>query len=101
MCLPESCRSSASPKVSFARNFGRLEPSEVLLPRALADSPEVAFAAPSALPRTVRDDWMFEEDIAAAELLKAYSVQSLDGFGFQSHDDALIRAGGASDSVSG
>ena len=64
-------------------------------PRGLAECPEVAFAAPSTLPRTVRDDWMFEEDVAAAELLKAYSVQSLDGFGFQSDDDALIRAGGA------
>jgi DNA mismatch repair protein MutS len=83
------------PEGELRAELGRLEPSEVLLPRALAESPEIAFAAPSTLPRTVRDDWMFEEDIAAAELLKAYSVQSLDGFGFQSHDDALIRAGGA------
>ncbi|MDX1646152.1 MAG: DNA mismatch repair protein MutS [Longimicrobiales bacterium] len=75
--------------------IGRLEPSELLLPRALADSPELADAAPVGVPRTVRDDWMFEEDVASEELLRVYGLQSLDGFGFQSRDGPLVRAAGA------
>ena len=38
---------------------------------------------------------MFEHDVAAPELLETYSVQSLDGFGFQPSDDTLVRASGA------
>lgn len=75
--------------------LGRIEPSELLLPRALAESPQVAEAVPGGVPRTVRDDWMFEEDVASDELLRVYALQSLDGFGFQSGDAALIRAAGA------
>lgn len=75
--------------------LGRLEPSELLLPRRLSESREVAAAASASVPRTVRDDWMFEEDVATDELLRVYSVQSLDGFGFQSADNLLVRAAGA------
>ncbi|MDX1492962.1 MAG: DNA mismatch repair protein MutS [Longimicrobiales bacterium] len=74
--------------------LGRLEPSELLLPRRLADDPAVARSLPAGLPATVRDDWMFEEDVATDELLRVYSVQSLDGFGFQSEDGLLVRAAG-------
>jgi len=83
------------PSGELRAELGRLEPSELLLPRALAESEDVEYAAPAALSRTVRDDWMFEEDIASAELMKAYAIQSLDGFGFQSDDGALVRAAGA------
>ncbi|MBT8487418.1 MAG: DNA mismatch repair protein MutS [Gemmatimonadetes bacterium] len=75
--------------------LGRLEPSELLLPRRLAESDGVSRAAPGSLPRTVRDDWIFEEDVATEEILRVYSVQSLDGFGFQSDDGLLVRAAGA------
>lgn len=75
--------------------LGRLEPSELLLPRRLAESEDVAVSAQASLPRTVRDDWIFEEDVATEELLRVYSVQSLDGFGFQPDDGLLIRAAGA------
>ena len=75
--------------------LGRLEPSELLLPRSLAEDPLVDRAAPPTLPRTIRDDWMFEEDVASSELLKTYGVRSLDGFGFQSDDGELIRAAGS------
>ena len=76
--------------------LGRLEPSELLLPRALAELSElsVEVVAPG-VPRTVRDDWMFEADVCSDELLRAYGLQSLDGFGFQSDDQVLVRAVGA------
>lgn len=83
------------PKGELRAELGRLEPSEILLPRALADSEQVAFAVPPGLPVTVRDDWMFEEDVASRELVSAFGLQSLDGFGFQAGDGALARAAGA------
>lgn len=88
-----SVRAVAAP--DLRAELGRLEPSELLLPRRLAESEDIAGAAPVSLPRTVRDDWMFEEDVATEELLRVYSVQSLDGFGFQSDDGLLVRAAGA------
>jgi DNA mismatch repair protein MutS len=83
------------PSGELRAELGRLEPSELLVPRALAERPELEHAVPSALARTVRDDWMFEEDVAKAELLSAYAVRSLDGFGFQPSDAALVRAAGS------
>jgi DNA mismatch repair protein MutS len=83
------------PSGELGAELGRIEPSELLVPRALAERPELEHAVPSALARTVRDDWMFEEDVAEAELLRAYAVRSLDGFGFQPSDTALVRAAGS------
>lgn len=75
--------------------LGRLEPSEVLVPRARAEDRELDRAVPSGVPRTIRDDWMFEEDVCGPELLRVYALQSLDGLGFQSDDAALVRAAGS------
>ena len=82
------------PPEELAAELGRLEPSEVLLPRGLegARVPGVEAGAPAL---TYRDDWMFEADVGAAELLRAYGVQSLEGFGFQAGDAPLARAAGA------
>jgi DNA mismatch repair protein MutS len=76
--------------------LGRLEPAELLVPRALAERGDLERlgAAPD-VPRTVRDDWLFEQDVAGDELRKVYAVRSLDGFGIQSGDGALVRAAGA------
>ncbi len=72
--------------------LGRAEPSEILLPRSLED----AEGGPtSGAVRTFRDDWMFEEDVAAEALREAYGLHALDGFGFQAGDGALVRAAGA------
>ena len=84
----------AVPVDEIRAELGRIEPAEMLLPRGLSTDPWVAAAVPE-VPRTVRDDWMFEEDVSAADLLRVYAVQSLDGFGFQSGDGALIRCAGA------
>jgi len=76
--------------------LGRLEPSELLLPRSLADADEIErVGIQERVPRTTRDDWMFETDVCGDALTRAYAVQSLDGFGFQSGDDALVCASGA------
>ncbi len=83
------------PVEELRAELGRLEPSELLVPRALAESDAVEAAAPAGLPRTVRDDWLFERDVCAAELERVYAVRSLDGFGIQAADDLLVRAAGA------
>ncbi|MDE3004757.1 MAG: DNA mismatch repair protein MutS, partial [Gemmatimonadota bacterium] len=56
---------------------------------------ELERAVPSGVPRTIRDDWIFEEDVCGPELLRVYALQSLDGLGFQSDDTALVRAAGS------
>jgi DNA mismatch repair protein MutS len=83
------------PPGELRAELGRIEPSELLLPRSLAQDSAIEQAVGGSVPRTVRDDWMFEEDVAGRALLESYSVQSLDGFGFQSGDGDLIRAAGA------
>jgi len=80
---------------ALSAELGRIEPSEILIARTLTQDPEVAAAVPPSVPHTVRDDWMFENDVATEELLRVYGIQSLDGFGFQTHDAELIRAAGA------
>ncbi len=82
-------------EAELGAELGRLEPSELLIPRALDDRGGAGPSAGEGGPaRTVRDDWMFEVDICADELARLYGVQSLDGFGFQSGDAALVGAVG-------
>ncbi|HSM03125.1 MAG TPA: DNA mismatch repair protein MutS [Longimicrobiales bacterium] len=83
---------------ALSDELGRVEPSELLLPRSLQDRPEVAsLPAPSAggPARTVRDDWLFDAELAREELERRYRVRSLEGFGFEADDDLLVRAAGA------
>ena len=69
----------------------RFEPREILIPESWQD----------AVPRrpsvvvTVRPDWLFGLETARDALVRRYRVQSLDGFGFEREDKALIRAAGA------
>ena len=84
------------PAGELRAELGRLEPSELLMPRSLER--EAALAperSGSTAPRTYREDWMFELDVSTDALLHAYGVASLDGFGFQTGDDGLARAVGA------
>ncbi len=83
------------PKGELRAELGRMEPSELLLPRTLAEDEGVTAAASASVPRTLRDDWMFEEDVARESLARAFDVHSLEGFGIQPGDGALVRAGGA------
>ena len=85
----------AVPTEELRAELGRLEPSEVLVPRALAEDVELDRAVPGGVPRTIRDDWMFEEDVCGPELLRVFALQSLDGLGFQSDDSGLVRAAGS------
>ena len=81
---------------NLAAEMGRIEPSELVIPRELEEDPRILAAdiGPT-VPRTVREDWMFDEDVCEEELRRAYSVLSLDGFGVQSDDGPLVRAAGA------
>ncbi|MGQ0813158.1 MAG: DNA mismatch repair protein MutS [Gemmatimonadota bacterium] len=80
------------PEAALETELARFEPAELLLPQSLLD----AKLAPSeSVSRTYRADWLFAADFAADELKRRYGVLSLDGFGFQPGDDALIGALGA------
>jgi DNA mismatch repair protein MutS len=83
------------PAGELRAELGRLEPSELLVSRSLeADGALDADEIGRVVPRTVRDDWMFEFELCEQELLRAYRLRSLDGFGFQPLDSALVRATG-------
>jgi DNA mismatch repair protein MutS len=75
--------------------LGRLEASELLVPRSAADADGAVARAAQGVPTTMRDDWIFEEGLCRDELCRAYGVRSLEGFGFQATDGPLVRAVGA------
>jgi DNA mismatch repair protein MutS len=86
----------AVPEGELRAELGRLEPSELLLPRRLDRDPALSpDRSGTSAPRTYRDDWIFEHDVCVDALTEAYGVRSLDGFGFQSGDEALARAAGS------
>ncbi len=72
--------------------LARLEPAELLLPsswegRRIPGADGVAV--------THRPDWLFDPGIAADELRRRFRVHTLDGFGFEDGDAALVAAAGA------
>jgi len=83
------------PLAEMDDELGRLEPSEMLVPRGLADDLESPLALAVGVPTTVREDWIFDLVPAREEIERRYSVLGLEGFGFQSDDSLLIRATGA------
>src|SRR5688572_496311 len=72
--------------------LGRLEPAELLLPRSAEGSAELDDLGATL---TYREDWLFDRAIAREAIETRYGVRSLDGFGFQSDDGALVSAAGA------
>ncbi|MFT5434796.1 MAG: DNA mismatch repair protein MutS, partial [Myxococcota bacterium] len=76
--------------------LGRLAPSELLLPTSAgAGSVASERAAESGATRTYRADWIFDYETASSSLERSFGLQSLEGLGFGSGDDALVRAAGA------
>lgn len=69
----------------------RLEPRELLVPESCDEWRDDA----NGRVRTARPDWLFDVETARDELLRRYGVLSLEGFGFESRDESLIRAAGA------
>ena len=84
---------------SLSDDVGRLEPAELLLPRSSEDAPDLrglgAESGGFGPTRTYREDWMFDRGIAGEALERRFAVRSLEGFGFQKGDGALVRAAGA------
>ena len=74
----------------------RFEPRELLVPESWegVSWEEVVPHRPPAVV-TTRPDWLFGLEAARDELVRRYRVQSLDGFGFERGDDALVCAAGA------
>ncbi len=78
--------------------LGRLGAAELVVPASLEAElrPRLGGAgAEPPLPLTLRDDWLFDEVVAADELRRHYRVHSLDGLGFQRDDGLLVSAAGA------
>ena len=76
--------------------LGRLDPSELLIARGIADELQAASNGTFAnFPFTIRDDWVFDEKLAQEEIERAYQVHSLEGFGFQPDDGPLVQSTGA------
>ena len=78
--------------------LGRLDPTEVLLPRVfeeVGDDLDSWGGALSGRLRTYRDDWVFDYASAADEMKRRYRIQSLEAFGFQREDRLLVQATGA------
>jgi DNA mismatch repair protein MutS len=83
------------PVERLSQALGTLEPSELLLPRSLEGHAALPAPPPEGPVRTHRDDWLFDRGIALDVLLRRFRVQSLDGFGIQQEDGALVQAAGA------
>ncbi|HCR04298.1 MAG TPA: DNA mismatch repair protein MutS, partial [Gemmatimonadetes bacterium] len=84
---------------SLSDDVGRFEPAELLLPRSSEDAPDLrgigAENGGFGPTRTYREDWMFDRGLAGEALERRFAVRSLEGFGFQKADGALVRAAGA------
>ena len=78
--------------------LGRLDPTELLLPRVFeeaGDGIDTWDGALSGRLRTYRDDWVFDYASAADEMKRRYGIQSLEAFGLQREDRLLVQATGA------
>ena len=78
--------------------LGRLDPTELLLPRVFEQDGNGTGTLGSALAgrlHTYRDDWIFDYASAADEMKRRYGIQSLEAFGFQPDDGRLVQATGA------
>ena len=78
--------------------LGRLDPTELLLPRVFEEGGNGVDSWGGALSGrlcTYRDDWLFDYASAADEMKRRYGIQSLDAFGFQREDRLLVQATGA------
>ena len=84
------------PPEGLGPELGRLEPSELLVPRAWEAGGGLLDGVTSEAPTTTyRDDWLFDAETAREEVQRRYRVSSLDGLGFQPDDGPLVRAAGA------
>ena len=78
--------------------LGRLDPTELLLPRLFeegGDGVDSLGGALSGYLHTYRDDWVFDYASAADEMKRRYGIQSLEAFGFRVEDRLLVQATGA------
>ncbi|UCF20994.1 MAG: DNA mismatch repair protein MutS [Gemmatimonadota bacterium] len=83
---------SVVPAAELASELDRLDAREVLLPRSWDG---VAHEALQGRPLTYRDDWCFDAGIAAEQICRHFSLQSLASLGLaEEGDDPAARAAG-------
>jgi len=77
------------PAAELLQALARYEPAEVVLPAGVA----LATAPPS--PRTERDPWEFDAELARQDLGRTFGLASLDGLGVEPGDRPAVSAAGA------
>jgi DNA mismatch repair protein MutS len=75
--------------------LGRLNPSELLLPRSARRMEALVASLPGGAATTFRDDWLFDAAAGREELARRYAVQSLEGLGFDRGEPELVSAAAA------
>ncbi|CAN5730045.1 DNA mismatch repair protein MutS [soil metagenome] len=86
----------ATSEHGLAAELGRLEPGELLVPRAMeARYTCCAGGLAPGLPVTIRDDGYFDLALGNDELLRHFGLQTLESLGFGPGDAALVQAAGA------
>jgi DNA mismatch repair protein MutS len=78
------------PLDELAAELARLEPPELLLPRAREGTSPV-----EGVSCTYRPDWLFDPELGAEELRRHFSLHTLDGLGFEGDDGPLMGVLGA------
>ncbi|MBI5694860.1 MAG: DNA mismatch repair protein MutS [Nitrospirae bacterium] len=74
----------------------RIDPKELLLPKAASAKGALAEAARVFRERVnLMDDWSFDEDGGRTRLLEHFGTESLDGFGVEGMDAGVAAAGAA------
>ncbi|MDQ6829210.1 MAG: DNA mismatch repair protein MutS [Gemmatimonadota bacterium] len=85
---------TAESNADVEATLARLAPSEILISRSTEPIAAASAREESALV-TEREAWEFDPSLAREELTRQYGVQSLEGFGISSEDDAATGAAGA------
>ncbi len=80
------------PSEKLGDELARVAPVEILLPDEAADLP-VEWTENRMVTR--RPVWAFGQEAAMTSLTKQFGTQSLDGFGFDAHDQPALQAAGA------
>src|SRR5262245_58952171 len=82
---------SAIPLAELESALASFEPAELLLPQNW----DVRLPAGLTGSRTMRAEWQFDAQLGAEEVRRRYRLLSLDAFGFQEGDQAMVGALGA------
>ncbi|HSG82291.1 MAG TPA: DNA mismatch repair protein MutS, partial [Gemmatimonadota bacterium] len=83
------------PRPELASELERIDAREILLPRSW-EPLDGSGSAPVERPRTYREDWCFDADIAGEAICRHFGIKSLSSLGLTEEGDATaVQAAGA------